>query len=127
MIFSGPEITPITAGDVPAYSRSQFTEMPPPSGAQPGVPTRVVVASSSWEAMMTGEGRELYRSPNGDRWSLVHGTSYDRVLVRHEPNRPSGGQVSVTEVSEFLNRAHGPEQQALLRLIGSFVETEADV
>jgi hypothetical protein len=50
-------------------------------------------------------------------------------LVRHEPNRPSGRQVSVTEaeVSEFLNRAHGPEQQALLRLIGSFVETEANV
>jgi len=71
------------------------------------------------------EGRELYRSPNGDRWLLIRETLSDRVLVRHEPNLPSGGKVSVVEVGDFLNQGHGPEQQALLRLIGSLVEAEA--
>ena len=71
------------------------------------------------------EGRELYRSPNGDRWLLICETLSDRVLVRHEPNLPSGGKVSVVEVGNFLNQGHGPEQQALLRLIGSLVEAEA--
>jgi hypothetical protein len=46
--------------------------------------------------------------------------------VRHEPNLPSGGKTSVVEVGEFLSRGHGPEQQALLRLIGSLVGAEAD-
>jgi hypothetical protein len=50
----------------------------------------------------------------------------NRVLVRHEPNLPSGGKVSIAEVGEFLSRGYGPEQQALLRLIGSLVEPEAD-
>jgi hypothetical protein len=73
---------------------------------------------------MPAESRELYRSPNGDRWLLTRETLSDRVLVRHEPNLPSGGQVSVIEVGEFLSRGHGPEQQALLRLIGSLIDAE---
>ena len=83
-------------------------------------------ASPAREAAMTDEGRELYRSPNGDRWVLIRETLPDLVLVRHEPNRPSGGKVSVLEVGEFLCRGHGPEQQALLRLIGSLVDAEAE-
>jgi hypothetical protein len=73
---------------------------------------------------MAGEGRVLYCSPNGDRWLLVR--EADRVLVRHEPNRPSGGKTSMVEVGEFLCRGHGPEQQALLRLVGSLVEADAE-
>jgi hypothetical protein len=46
----------------------------------------------------------------------------ERVLMRHEPNLPSGGKASVIEVGEFLSRGRGPEQQALLRLMGSLVE-----
>jgi hypothetical protein len=75
---------------------------------------------------MSGEERELYRSPNGDRWLLIRETVSDRVLVRHEPNRPSGGKVSMVEVGKFLCRGRGPEQQALLRLIGSLVEAETE-
>jgi hypothetical protein len=74
------------------------------------------------KVVMPGEGKELYRSPNGDRWLLIRETLSDRVLVRHEPNRPSGGKASVVGVGDFLSRGHGPEQQALLRLIGSLVE-----
>ncbi len=71
---------------------------------------------------MSDESRELYRSPNGDRWLLIREALSLRVLVRHEPNLPSAGKASVVEVGEFLSRGHGPEQQALLRLIGSLVE-----
>ena len=75
---------------------------------------------------MSDEERELYRSPNGDRWLLIRETVSDRVLVRHEPNLPSGGKVSVIEIGEFLSRGHGPEQQTLLRLIGSLVEADTE-
>jgi hypothetical protein len=71
---------------------------------------------------MRHEDRELYTSPNGDRWLLVREPRSERVLVRHEPNLPSGGKASLVEIGEFLRRVHGPEQQALLRLIGSLVE-----
>ena len=71
---------------------------------------------------MAGEGRVLYRSPNGDRWLLVLEAGH--VLVCHEPNRPSGGKASMVEVGEFLSYGHGPEQQALLQLIGSLVEAD---
>ena len=74
---------------------------------------------------MPDERRELYRSPNGDRWLLVREVLSGRVLVCHEPNLASGGKVSLMEVGDFLSRGHGPEQQALLRLIGGLVAAES--
>jgi hypothetical protein len=63
--------------------------------------------------------REIYRSPNGDRWLLDRGPETSRVFVRHEPNLPSGGKVVDTEIGAFLIAAgNGPEKQGLLRLIG---------
>lgn len=71
------------------------------------------------------ESRELYASPNGDRWHLVRSPESGRVFVRHEPNRPSGGRVSHIEIGAFLSDgAHGPEHQALLRLIGTLVSSQ---
>ena len=69
--------------------------------------------------------RELYRSANGDRWSLIREAG--RVLVLHEPNPASGGRPSRREVGDFLVRdAHGPEHAELLRLIGTLVgETDS--
>jgi hypothetical protein len=71
---------------------------------------------------MTYQSRELYRSgPNGDRWSLVREPASGRVFVEHEPNISSGGQTS--RIADFLaHGGHGPEHQALLRLIGALVE-----
>jgi len=44
------------------------------------------------------------------------------VFVRHEPNLPSGGQVSDIEIGAFLIASgNGPEKQELLRLIGKLV------
>jgi hypothetical protein len=72
---------------------------------------------------VTIEKRELYASPNGDRWYLARYPETGRVFVQHVPNIPSGGQPSTLELAEFLGReGNPPEQQALLRLIGTMVD-----
>jgi hypothetical protein len=69
------------------------------------------------------QGRQLYASPNGDRWFLVRDPSSGRVFVRHEPNAASGGRPTEPEIGEFLVRGgRGPEHQELLRLIGTLVD-----
>jgi hypothetical protein len=76
---------------------------------------------------MSIRSRELYRSANGDRWSLVRDAESGRVIVRHEPNLSSGGRPSDVEVGDFLVRGGlGPEKQELLRLIGTLVEIGAE-
>jgi hypothetical protein len=66
--------------------------------------------------------REIYHSPNGDRWLLAHDSDTGRVFVRHEPNLASGGQAADIEVGAFLIAAgNGPEKQELLRLIATLV------
>src|SRR3989442_7658468 len=62
--------------------------------------------------------RELYSSPNGDRWHLCKDAS-GRVFVLHQANIPSGGQTSQIELGDFLTRGYGPEQQALFQMIGT--------
>ena len=66
--------------------------------------------------------RELYRSPNGDRWLLCKDAS-GRVFVLHQANIPSGGQTSRLDLADFLTRGYGPEQQALIRMIGTLIES----
>lgn len=70
------------------------------------------------------ERRELYRSPNGDCWFLGREPTDGAAFVIHQPNGPSGGQLSHIELGAFLSSgARGrPEQQALLRLIGTLVD-----
>jgi hypothetical protein len=62
--------------------------------------------------------KEVYRSSNGDCWYLVRDPGSERMLVRHQPNRASGGSSSLICVEDFLAEGHGPQQEALLRLIG---------
>jgi hypothetical protein len=66
--------------------------------------------------------RELYRSANGDSWFLGREPADGRAFIIHQPNSPSGGKLSHIELGEFLRLGNGPEQQALLRLIGTLVE-----
>src|SRR5258708_30720809 len=66
--------------------------------------------------------RELYSSPNGDRWHLCKDAS-GRVFVLHQANIPSGGQISQIELRDFLTRGCGPEQQALLQMGGTLIES----
>jgi hypothetical protein len=61
----------------------------------------------------------LYSSSNGDRWFLVQDSDSGRKIVRHEPNRSSGGLPTDTDVEEFLSRdGQGPQHDALRRLLG---------
>ena len=69
------------------------------------------------------KARKLYSSPNGDRWYLIRDGSGE-VFIRHEANAASGGQVEHIEIRAFLDRGNGPEQQELIRLIGTLVETD---
>jgi len=51
------------------------------------------------------------------------GHQTERVFVRHEPNVPSGGQVSDLDIGTFLSRGPlNPEHQALLRFIATLVD-----
>jgi hypothetical protein len=72
---------------------------------------------------MAIETRELYASPNGDRWLLARDPTTGDVFVRHEPNAPSGGRPTRIEIGAFLSRGpRNPEHQALLHLIGTLIE-----
>ncbi len=76
---------------------------------------------------MNTETRELYASPQGDRWFLARQIDSQQVYVRHVGNPASGGHVSHIELGTFLNYAgNAPEQQALMRLIGTLTEGSFD-
>jgi hypothetical protein len=64
--------------------------------------------------------RELYSSSNDDRWFLVRQNG--NVFIRHAANRSSGGRRTDFQIGPFLDRGQGPEQQELLRLIGTLVD-----
>ncbi len=69
-----------------------------------------------------GKARKLYESSSGDRWYLVRDAS-GGLFVRHEANAASGGNVAHLEIGAFLGSGVGPEQQELLRLIGTLTES----
>ena len=70
------------------------------------------------------ERRELYCSPNGDCWYLGREPSSGNAFVIHQPNGPSGGQLTPIALAEFLGSGNKdrPEQRALLRLIATLVD-----
>jgi hypothetical protein len=71
---------------------------------------------------MPVEKRELYSSPNGDRWFLSRDPTTGRVFIRHEANVPSSGRSTDIDIGAFLSKGpRNPEHLALLRLIGTLV------
>ena len=64
---------------------------------------------------------QLYRSPNGDAWFLARDPATGLAFVRHEANKPSGGQVTDIDIGAFLNGPRNAEQEALLRVIGGLI------
>ena len=71
--------------------------------------------------------RELYSSPNGDKWFLARNPESGSIFIRHEANVPSGGQVTDISIGVFLSRGErNPEHQVLLHLIGTLVEGRSD-
>lgn len=74
---------------------------------------------------MPAEQRELYSSPNGDRWLLSRDPATGNVFIRHEANVPSGGHQTDMDIGAFLSGGQrNPEHQALLHLIGTLVESK---
>jgi hypothetical protein len=73
---------------------------------------------------MTVSVTHIYRSSNGDRWSLIRDSESGRTFVRHEPNASSGGRATDTDVDDFLSiDGPGPEFAALRRLLASSTDT----
>jgi hypothetical protein len=70
--------------------------------------------------------RKLYHSSNLERWYLARDPGTGRVYVKHQANLPSGGHLADIEVGAFLSQGGGPEQQELLRLIGTLVDETTD-
>ena len=66
---------------------------------------------------MAGGEHVFYTSPNGDVWSLIRVEGTDTVNVKHQPNAPSGGNLSLTTLQNFLSGHHGPQHDALIQLI----------
>src|SRR5215469_12641804 len=64
---------------------------------------------------------QLYRSPNGDAWFLARDPATGLAFVRHEANKPSGGQVTDIDIGAFLNGPRNAEQEALLQVIGGLI------
>ena len=71
--------------------------------------------------MKRAETKELYRSPNGDTWVLARDPATGLAFVRHQANTPAGGQVTDIEIGAFLSGQRHPEQDMLLRLIGTLI------
>ncbi|HWX24449.1 MAG TPA: hypothetical protein VN083_05375 [Vicinamibacteria bacterium] len=62
----------------------------------------------------------------GDPLDRYGGKNELIVIREHQPNASSGGQTTQIEIGDFLmHGGHGPEHQALLRLIGTLVEEPA--
>lgn len=71
--------------------------------------------------------KELYRSPNGECWYLACDPSNGHGYVLQEPDLPSGSRPTRIAVGAFLSGPpEAPEQQALLRLIGTLVTPTPD-
>jgi hypothetical protein len=78
------------------------------------------------ESKMSAPEREIYHSENGDRWLLARGDD-GRPFVVHKAKLSSGVKVTGIELGDFLGEGKaGPEHQALIRLIGSLVESGDD-
>lgn len=69
------------------------------------------------------KARKFYCSPNGDRWYLIRDASGE-ACVRHEANLASRGHVAHIEIGPFLGSGRDPQQQELLRLIGTLVNDD---
>ncbi|WP_233385894.1 hypothetical protein [Methylobacterium sp. C25] len=75
------------------------------------------------ERSKVSDRRELYQAASGETWYLGREPSNGRAFIIYQPGGPSGRQRSHVELGAFLsNGTEKPEQQALLRLIGTLVD-----
>ena len=75
---------------------------------------------------MSDDPKLVYSSSNGDRWFIVREAASSRPLVRHEPNRSSGGSASELAVEDFLRRdGEGPQHQAVRAALAAEPQSDA--
>jgi hypothetical protein len=80
------------------------------------------------EGAMTVSITEIYKSSNGDCWQLLYAADPARTVVRHIPNRASGGRMTETPVGDFLStNGPGPEYAALRLLLTGSADGLLDV
>jgi hypothetical protein len=74
------------------------------------LPMRGSCLAESMGAMsMPVETREMYSSPNGDRWFLGCDHDSERVFNKHKANAPSGGQaLTIPGIKPNLPLRNGP-------------------
>jgi hypothetical protein len=60
----------------------------------------------------------FYASSNGDCWYLARDADHQKMLVRHQPNRASGGRSTFIDIDAFLTEGPSPQQEALRRVLG---------
>lgn len=107
--------------------REQFTQVILEPGGGYLLMTAPAFAAEAGAMNVRIARRELYSSPNGDRWYLARDTEAGRVFIMHEPNDASGGKNAEIELGSFFNRSgHGPEHQELVRLIASLIDDPRD-
>ena len=73
-------------------------------------------------ARAAAKSRRLHTSPNGEAWYLVNDMAGPSVV--YVPDGPAGGLAARDTIAMFLAAGDGPEQQELLRLIGTLVERD---
>jgi len=117
--FKGPCLGPRGFGTVPVTPSALIPAMGSRAASRPAI--EMLSKRRAWSPKMS-DRRELYRSPNGDTWFLGREPANGHAFIIHQPNAPSGGRLSHIELGAFLREAAGPEQQALLRLIGTLVD-----
>jgi hypothetical protein len=75
--------------------------------------------------MTTSVVKELYNSPNGDRWVLCRVQS-GKLVVSQQPNKASGGRVSEIDVEVFLSQGgRGPEHEALIEALANLEDGQS--
>jgi hypothetical protein len=71
--------------------------------------------------MSASQQRKIHQSENGDSWWLCQDGNV--IFILHEANISAGGNVTKTELANFLvNNRGAPEHQALLKMIGGLTE-----
>jgi hypothetical protein len=130
---SMPDRHPSRCAGVGTFGVPPYSELPVrygvrPSATGPRFPiTRYSERQNRRTFSMVQSAEEIYRSSNGDRWTLIRDTDSGRLIVRHEPDLSSGGRVTDTDVDEFLSVAgSGPEFAALRRLLNRPTEPSAN-
>ena len=67
----------------------------------------------------------IYRSQNGDAWLLLRKLPDGRIVLRHEANAASGGDVTDLSVEEFLAiDGPGMEHRAVRQLLAELARRD---